>query len=95
MVSAPGQFLDKGLEQSFQTYKGNIELEIEELATVQTTLRQEFPQKDELALMRENHAAVIRKLKRIQDGLGYVSAWEPKTELDAEKAASAASMRLR
>jgi hypothetical protein len=27
-------FLDKGLEQTFQTYNGNIEREIEELATV-------------------------------------------------------------
>jgi hypothetical protein len=31
-------FLDKGLEQSLQTYKGNIEREIAELATVQTAL---------------------------------------------------------
>jgi hypothetical protein len=41
-------FLDKGLEQAFQTYKDNIEREIDELATVQAALNQECPQKDEL-----------------------------------------------
>jgi hypothetical protein len=60
-------FLDKGLEQAFQTYKGNIEREIAELATVQAALGQEFQQKDELALTRDNHAAVMRELKRMQD----------------------------
>jgi hypothetical protein len=74
-------FLDKGLEQSFQTYKGNLEREIAELATVQAALGQEFQQKDELALTRENHSAVMRELKRMQDESGYVSAWEPKTVL--------------
>jgi DUF1680 family protein len=48
-----------------------------------TELRQEFQQKDELALTRENHAAVMRELKRMQDEPGYVSAWEPKTDLYA------------
>jgi hypothetical protein len=74
-------FLDKGLDQSFQTYKGNVEQEIAELATVKSALGQEFGQKDELALTRENHAAVMRELKRMQDEPGYVSAWEPKTAL--------------
>jgi hypothetical protein len=55
-------FLDKGLEQSFQTYRGNIEREIAELATVRAALGQDFSQKDELALTRENHAAVMREL---------------------------------
>jgi hypothetical protein len=74
-------FLDKGLEREFQTYKGNVEREIAELATVQAALGQEFQQKDELTLTRDNHAAVMRELKRMQDEPGYVSAWEPKTSL--------------
>jgi hypothetical protein len=49
--------------------------------TVQAALGQEFQQKDELTLTRENHAAVMRELKRMQDEPGYVSAWEPKTVL--------------
>jgi hypothetical protein len=72
-------FLDKGLEQAFQTYKDNIEREIAELATVQAALGQDFPQKDELTLTRENYAAVMRELKRMQDEPDYVSTWEPKT----------------
>jgi DUF1680 family protein len=83
------------LEQSFQTYKGNLQREIEELATVQAALGQDFPQKDELALTRENPAAVMRELKRMQDEPGYVSAWEPKTALDMEQAAPAADIRPR
>ena len=45
--------------------------------TVKAALGQEFPQKDELALVRENHSAVMRELKRMQDEPGYVSEWEP------------------
>ena len=74
-------FLDKGLEREFQTYKGNVEREIAELATVQAALGQEFQQKDDLVLTRDNHAAVMRELKRMQDEPGYVSVWEPKTSL--------------
>ena len=88
-------FLDKGLEQSFQTHKSNVEQEIAELATVKSALGQEFTQKGELDLTRENHAAVMRELKRMQDEPGYVSAWEPKTALDGAQAAPAAGMRLR
>jgi hypothetical protein len=51
--------------------------------------------KDELALTRENHAAVMRELKRMRDEPGYVSAWEPKTALNVEHAAPAAGMRPR
>jgi len=58
-------FLDKGLEQAFQTYKGNVEREITEQATVHAALGQDFQQKDELALTRENHAGVMRELKRM------------------------------
>ncbi len=92
-------FLDKGLEQSFQTYKGNVEREIAELATVRAALGQDFAQKDDLSLTRENHAAVIRELKRMQDEPAYVSAWEPKTVLDDTQsmgeAAPAFGTRLR
>jgi hypothetical protein len=88
-------FLDKGLEQGFQTYKGNIEREIAELATVQSAFGHDFAQKDELTLTRENHAAVMRELKRMQDEPGYVSAWEPKTVLDMEPAAQTAGLRMR
>jgi len=88
-------FLDKGLEQAFQTCKGNVEREIGELATVHAALGQDFAQKGELALTRENHDAVMRELRRMQDEPGYVSAWEPKTALDAEQMAPSAGMRLR
>ena len=33
------------------------------------------------ALVRENHGAVMRELKRMQDEPGYVSEWEPKKEM--------------
>jgi DUF1680 family protein len=83
------------LEHSFQTYKGNVERKIAGLATVQGALGQDFQQKDELAMTRENHAVVMRELKRMQDESGYVSTWEPKTALDAEPSAAAMEMRLR
>ncbi|MDR2696031.1 MAG: hypothetical protein LBC79_06590, partial [Deltaproteobacteria bacterium] len=71
-------FLDKSLEQSFQARKAALEREIAEQATVRAALGQEFPQKDELALTRENHAAVMRELKRMQDEPSYVSTWTPR-----------------
>ncbi|MDR2821021.1 MAG: DEAD/DEAH box helicase family protein [Desulfovibrio sp.] len=74
-------FLDKGLEQAFETYKTNVSRELAELETVKAALGQEFPQKDELALTRENHGAVMRELQRMQNEPGYVSSWEPKAEL--------------
>ena len=86
-------FLDKGLEQTFQTYKGNVDREIAEVATVQAALGQGFPQQGELALTRENHAAVMRELKRMQDEPGYASAWEPKTALDIERIPMPQSLR--
>ena len=81
--------LDVNLEQNRQTvhllmnYMNDIEENffsvLEELDTVKAALGQEFPQKDELALVRENHSAVMRELKRMQDEPGYVSEWRPKT----------------
>ena len=88
-------FLDRGLEQAFQSYKGNVEREIAELATVQTALGQDFAQKDDLTLTRENHAAVMRELKRMQDEPGYVSSWEPKTVLDAMQSSPAPVTAIR
>jgi hypothetical protein len=44
-----------------------VEREIAELATVHGALGQDFQQKDDLVLTRENHAAVMRELKRMQD----------------------------
>jgi hypothetical protein len=74
-------FLEKGLEQAFQTYKANAGSELVELETVKAVIGQEFPQKDELALTRENHGAVMRELQRMQNVPGYVSEWQPKTSL--------------
>lgn len=82
MFQRLGNFLDKGnVEQAFQTYQGNVRQEMAELDTVNAALGQDFPQKDELALVRENHGAVMRELKRMQDEPGYVSEWEPKRSL--------------
>ncbi len=71
-------FLEKGLEQSFQNYQTSARQEMAEMNTVKAALGQEFPQQGELALVRENYSAVMRELKRMQDEPGYVSAWEPK-----------------
>jgi len=88
-------FLDKGLELDFMNTKANIKREIAEMATVQAALGQNFPQKDELTLTRENHDAVMRELRRMQDEPNYVSAWEPKTTLDVAQAAPAPAMRMK
>ena len=82
-------FLEKGLEQGFFNIKANIQREIAEMATVQAALGQDFSQKDELTLTRENHDAVMRELRRMQDEPNYVSAWEPKTALAVEPPAPA------
>ena len=74
-------FLEKGLEQAFQTYQTNVRQEMAELDTVKAALGHEFPQQGELTLVRENHSAVMRELKRMQDEPGYVSEWEPKRKL--------------
>ena len=87
-------FLEKGLEQVFLNIKANIEREIAEMATVQAALGQDFSQKDELTLTRENHDAVMRELRRMQDEPNYVSAWEPKTALTVEPPTPAPAMRM-
>ena len=72
-------FLGKGLEESFAASEKRILGEANELRTAQAALGLEFPQKEELDLVRENHAAVMRELKRMQDDPSYVSSWEPRT----------------
>ena len=72
-------FLEKGINELYQTYQHNVRQEIAEMETVKKALGQDFPQTDELTLVRENHSAVMRELKRMQDEPGYVSEWRPKT----------------
>jgi hypothetical protein len=104
--SVPGFFqrmdnyLDKGLVQAFEKLKADGGRELAELETVKAALGQEFTQKEELALVRENHGAVIRELQRMQKEPGYVSAWTPKTAPAADAAApdtavQAQGMRMR
>jgi hypothetical protein len=58
-------------------------------------LGQDFSQKDELTLTRENHDAVMRELRRMQDEPNYVSAWEPKTALTVESPTPAPTPTMR
>ncbi len=78
-------FLGKGLDESIERQRATARQEIAEMETVKTALGKEFPQQDELALTRENHTAVMRELKRMQDDANYVSTWTPKTSLAAEQ----------
>ena len=75
-------FLAKGLDEAVEAQRENARRDTAELDTVRAALGKEFPQKDELALVRENHGAIIRELQRMQDDAGYVSEWEPKTSLE-------------
>ena len=77
-------FLAKGLDEMVEAQRENARRDTAELDTVRTALGKEFPQKDELALVRENHGAIIRELQRMQEDTGYVSTWEPKTSLVPE-----------
>ena len=71
-------FLNAGLEKYIENQRQDAKLEQEELETVNQALGKEFPQKEELVLARENHAAVIRELQRMQEDSSYVSEWKPK-----------------
>ena len=77
-------FLAKGLDEAVEAQRENARRDTAELDTVRAALGKEFPQKNELALVRENHGAIIRELQRMQDDAGYVSAWELKTSLVEE-----------
>ncbi len=72
-------FLNTGLEKYIENQRQDAKLEQEELETVNLALGKEFPQKEELVLARENHAAVIRELQRMQEDSSYVSERKPKT----------------
>lgn len=72
-------FLAKGLDEAMETYRQNASREKAELETVTAALNKDFPQMAELAVVRENHGAVMRELQRMQDDSGYVSEWEPKS----------------
>ena len=59
------------------------------MQTINFALGKEFPQTAELELTRENHAAVIRELQRMQDDLEYVSERQlkklEKTETETQR----------
>ena len=78
-------FLGKGLDESMEKFREKCRQEKAELATVQEALGKEFPQKEELALARENNSAVIRELQRMQEDANYISQWMPKMLLGKEK----------
>ena len=84
-------FLAKGLDESITTQRENARQEKAELETVKSALGQEFPQQEELALVRENHNSVIRELQRMQDDANYVSTWTPKTSLTDEQPTTTAA----
>ena len=72
-------FLATGFDESITAQREKAAQEKAELETINSTLGKEFPQKAELELTRENHAAVIRELQRMQEDAEYVSEWKPKT----------------
>ena len=78
-------FLDKTMPQIFEDDKVQYQREKDEILSVRSQLAQDFPQHSALELVRENHAAVLRELKRMQDEPGYISEWTPK-KLDDFKA---------
>ena len=82
-------WLARGLDEIIEVQRENAKQESTELETVRDALGKEFPQKDELALARENHGAVIRELQRMQDDASYVSTWTPKTSLTDEQTTTA------
>ena len=71
-------FLATGFDDNIRAQREKASQEKAELQTIDSALGKEFPQKVELELTRENHAAVIRELQRMQDDPDYVSQWQPK-----------------
>ena len=71
-------FLATGFDDNIRTQREKASQEKAELQTIDSALGKEFTQKVELELTRENHAAVIRELQRMQDDPDYVSQWQPK-----------------
>ena len=80
-------YLDKRLDQVWEEAQTLAQQELVERATVEAKIGEGFAQADELELVRRNHDAVIRELKRMQDDKGYVSEWVPMTleDLRAER----------
>ena len=70
-------FLATGLDEAIKAQREKAAQEKSELQTINSTLGKEFPQKAELELTRENHAAVIRELQKMQENPEYVSNWQP------------------
>ena len=87
-------FLTKGLDGTIEKARETAKRERAELETVHAALGKDFPQQEELALVRENHSAIIRELQRMQDDSGYVSEWEPKTAVARETELVTIKMRL-
>ncbi len=72
-------FLEKGFDDKLMSDKQVHEREKAELPNVQAEMVKPFTQADELNLVRENHSAVLRELKKMQEDVEYVSEWKPKT----------------
>ncbi len=72
-------FLEKEFDQRLQRETLTHQREKQELPTVQNELLKGFNQADDLKLTRDNHNAVLRELKRIQEDTAYISDWKPKT----------------
>ena len=81
MFQRVDNFLGKGLDESIEKQRERTRQECAERETVTAAMGKEFPQQEELTLTRENHNAVMRELKRMQDDANYVSTWTPKTSL--------------
>ena len=71
-------FLATCFDDNIRAQREKANQEKAELQTIDSALGKEFPQKAELELTRENHAAVIRELQRMQEDPDYVSQWQPK-----------------
>ncbi len=89
-------FLDKGMDKMMENYRVNNKKEQAEMETIKATLDKPFAQQEELALVRENHGAVIRELQRMQDDAGYVSEWKPREALrrDVETASDGTQAKM-
>lgn len=73
-------FLEKGLDEEFQTEKAIFDNEKKELAVARQSLRNaKFEQMDELEVARHNHNAVLRELNYMSNDKDYVSKFKPLT----------------
>ena len=73
-------FLEKGLDEEFQTEKAIFDNEKKELVVAQQSLKNsKFEQMDELEVAKYNHNAVLRELNYMSDNKDYVSKFKPLT----------------